>query len=75
MIRFLSAFQVLGSYPVVVSTWPFVDAVRAAWRSADAGSPAVDAVVDGCSECEVLRCDGTGFWIMNRDTSGFLYRL
>ncbi|KAJ0970627.1 hypothetical protein J5N97_018586 [Dioscorea zingiberensis] len=51
--------EVLAAYPVVVSTWPFVHAVRAAWRSAYGGAPAVDAAVDGCSKCEVLRCDGT----------------
>lgn len=49
------------SYPVVVSTWPFVEAVRAAWRSVnDRGLLAVEAVVDGCSACEEMRCDGTG---------------
>lgn len=47
-------------YPLVVSTWPFLDAVRAAWRAADRGFSAVDAVVEGCSACEELRCDGTG---------------
>ncbi|KAK1285248.1 putative isoaspartyl peptidase/L-asparaginase 3 [Acorus calamus] len=46
-------------YPLVVSTWPFLEAVRAAWRAVDDGSSAVDAVVDGCSACEELRCDGT----------------
>ncbi|GLT83964.1 hypothetical protein SLE2022_022250 [Rubroshorea leprosula] len=49
----------LGKYPVVVSTWPFVEAVRAAWRAVDKGFSAVDAVVEGCSACEELRCDGT----------------
>lgn len=49
-----------GKFPIVVSTWPFVEAVRAAWRSVDTGLPAVDAVVEGCSACEKLRCDGTG---------------
>ncbi|KAI9162246.1 hypothetical protein LWI28_025321 [Acer negundo] len=48
-----------GKYPIVVSTWPFVEAVRAAWRAADGGFSAVDAVVEGCSACEELRCDGT----------------
>lgn len=43
-----------------MSTWPFLDAVAAAWRAADGGSSAVDAVVEGCSACEELRCDGTG---------------
>ncbi|XP_015067541.1 probable isoaspartyl peptidase/L-asparaginase 3 isoform X2 [Solanum pennellii] len=46
-------------YPVVVSTWPFLDAVRAAWNAVDGGFSAVDAVVEGCSACEKLRCDGT----------------
>lgn len=46
-------------YPLVVSTWPFKEAVRAAWRALDEGSSAVDAVVEGCSACEELRCDGT----------------
>ncbi|KAM7273235.1 hypothetical protein ACFE04_027899 [Oxalis oulophora] len=46
-------------YPIVVTTWPFTEAVRAAWRAADDGSSAVDAVVEGCSTCEELRCDGT----------------
>lgn len=48
-----------GKYPLVVSTWPFVEAVRAAWTAADDGLSAVDAVVEGCSACEELRCDGT----------------
>ncbi|CAN8264766.1 unnamed protein product [Cochlearia groenlandica] len=46
-------------FPVVVSTWPFIEAVRAAWRAVDNGSSAVEAVVEGCSACEELRCDGT----------------
>nr|GLL21035.1 probable isoaspartyl peptidase/L-asparaginase 3 [Ipomoea trifida] len=46
-------------YPLVVSTWPFLEAVRAAWRAADSGLSAIDAVVEGCSACEELRCDGT----------------
>lgn len=48
-----------GKYPLVVSTWPFLEAVRAAWRTVDSGLSAMDAVVEGCSACEELRCDGT----------------
>jgi len=51
-----------GAFPLVVSTWPFREAVRAAWdvvSAGDGGGSAVDAVVAGCSACEVLRCDGT----------------
>lgn len=49
-----------GQFPLVVSTWPFKEAVRAAWRAVQSGFSAVDAVVEGCSACEDLRCDGTG---------------
>ncbi|KAL6652279.1 hypothetical protein ACP70R_011204 [Stipagrostis hirtigluma subsp. patula] len=51
-----------GVFPIVVSTWPFREAVSAAWEvvsAVDGGGSAVDAVVAGCSACEVLRCDGT----------------
>ncbi|WCJ36445.1 small G protein family protein / RhoGAP family protein [Euphorbia peplus] len=48
-----------GEFPLVVSTWPFKEAVRTAWRAVDGGLSAVDAVVEGCSTCEELRCDGT----------------
>ncbi|KAL9271339.1 putative isoaspartyl peptidase/L-asparaginase 3 [Drosera capensis] len=51
----------LGRFPIVVSTWPFVDTVRVAWRVVDDGLSAVEAVVEGCSACEDLRCDGTGY--------------
>ncbi|ERN14325.1 probable isoaspartyl peptidase/L-asparaginase 3 isoform X1 [Amborella trichopoda] len=50
---------VLGDFPMVVSTWPFKEAVRAAWKAVDRGLSALDAVVVGCSACEELRCDGT----------------
>ncbi|KAG6548502.1 hypothetical protein Mapa_009990 [Marchantia paleacea] len=45
--------------PIVISTWAFVDAVRAAWEVVDGGGSPVDAVVAGCSTCERLRCDGS----------------
>ncbi|KAE8056822.1 hypothetical protein FH972_013559 [Carpinus fangiana] len=48
-----------GQYPLVVSTWPFLEAVRAGWSAVDSGLSAVDSVVEGCSACEELRCDGT----------------
>ncbi|KAH9328667.1 hypothetical protein KI387_000775 [Taxus chinensis] len=51
--------QVESKYPIVVSTWPFKEAVRAAWNAVENGLSAVDAVVEGCSTCEDLGCDGT----------------
>ncbi|KAG9452205.1 hypothetical protein H6P81_005109 [Aristolochia fimbriata] len=46
-------------FPLVVSTWPFFEAVRVAWRAVENGASAVDALVEGCSACEELGCDGT----------------
>uniref|UniRef100_A0A0A9AH52 Uncharacterized protein n=1 Tax=Arundo donax TaxID=35708 RepID=A0A0A9AH52_ARUDO len=54
---------------MVVNTWPFREAVRAAWEVAsagDGGGLGVDGVVAGCSACEVLRCDGTDGTRTNR---------
>ncbi|KAL3685147.1 hypothetical protein R1sor_003169 [Riccia sorocarpa] len=45
--------------PIVISTWPFVEAVKAAWNIVDGGGSPLDAVVAGCSACERLRCDGS----------------
>ncbi|KAI5076929.1 hypothetical protein GOP47_0008994 [Adiantum capillus-veneris] len=55
----LSAFQGCAGTPIVVSTWAFTDAVRAAWDALQLGFSAVDAVVEGCSACEALQCDGS----------------
>ncbi|XP_064637165.1 N(4)-(Beta-N-acetylglucosaminyl)-L-asparaginase-like [Lineus longissimus] len=46
-------------FPVVINTWPFKDATVAAWESLSNGNSALDAVVAGCTRCEVLQCDGT----------------
>lgn len=62
LLQFLLLSQALQSSagtPIVVSTWPFKDAVRAAWDALQQGMTAVDAVVEGCSACEALQCDGT----------------
>ncbi len=32
----------------------------AAWHVMEEGGSAVDAVVHGCSTCELLQCDGSG---------------
>ncbi|XP_073387937.1 probable isoaspartyl peptidase/L-asparaginase 3 isoform X3 [Physcomitrium patens] len=46
--------------PIVISTWAFVDAVRAAAQHViKEGGSAVNAVVRGCTVCEVLQCDGS----------------
>ncbi|CAM6090885.1 unnamed protein product [Calypogeia fissa] len=44
-------------FPLVISTWAFVEAARAAWTVVDKGGSSLDAVVEGCSTCEELRCD------------------
>uniref|UniRef100_A0A7I4CVK8 beta-aspartyl-peptidase n=1 Tax=Physcomitrium patens TaxID=3218 RepID=A0A7I4CVK8_PHYPA len=52
--------QTQPELPIVISTWAFVDAVRAAAQHViKEGGSAVNAVVRGCTVCEVLQCDGS----------------
>ena len=46
----------------VINTWPFVDATEAAYDVLYNNGRAIDAVVSGCSQCEVDQCDGTVGW-------------
>lgn len=59
LMLLLSVFEGCAGAPIVVCTWPFKDAVRAAWDALQLGFSAVDAVVEGCSACEALQCDGS----------------
>ena len=49
-------------YPIVVNTWPMVNATAKAWDNLLRYDDAVAAVVNGCSECEQERC---GFTVGN----------
>eukprot|EP00250_Pteridium_aquilinum_P012063 c20488_g1_i1 orf=210-1286(-) len=59
LLILLPASQRCAGAPIVVCTWPFKDAARAAWDALEQGMSAVDAIVEGCSACEALQCDGT----------------
>lgn len=51
-----------GRFPLVLNTWAFSEANKAAWKVlTESSSPSVglDALVEGCSTCERLQCDGT----------------
>jgi hypothetical protein len=48
--------------PIVVNTWPFVAATFKAWQILEKTDDSLEAVIEGCSECEDLRCDGTVGW-------------
>eukprot|EP01135_Chromosphaera_perkinsii_P008002 Nk52_evm74s1073 gene=Nk52_evmTU74s1073 len=45
--------------PLVINTWAFTDATKAATESLLAGDRSLDALVQGCKRCEDLKCDGT----------------
>ena len=47
------------NYPIVVNTWPFLNATKSAFNTLMQTNDALLAVEKGCTECEVLRCDGT----------------
>lgn len=54
-----SYIYVENSLPLVINTWAFVEANKAALASLKEGKSALDALVVGCSTCEELQCDGT----------------
>jgi N4-(beta-N-acetylglucosaminyl)-L-asparaginase len=45
--------------PLVINTWPFVDANKEAAKLLVGGSSAVDAIEKGCNVCEMEQCDGS----------------
>ncbi|XP_059157847.1 N(4)-(Beta-N-acetylglucosaminyl)-L-asparaginase-like [Physella acuta] len=56
--------------PIVVNTWPFVNATTAAWNALAKGLSAEESLVIGCTACEVLQCDGTVGYGGSPDESG-----
>ena len=58
------------NYPIVVNTWPFTNATSRAWDTLVDTDDALQAIQDGCSECEELRCDGTVGWGGSPDENG-----
>ncbi|CAC5359608.1 AGA [Mytilus coruscus] len=56
----LSCSSQTGLLPVVINTWPFTNATSAAWNTlVNKKGSVYDALVDGCSVCEIERCDGS----------------
>ena len=52
-----------SSSPIVVTTWPFVNATRNAFAKLMSPSgTALDAVEIGCKTCEDEQCDGSVGW-------------
>lgn len=56
--------------PIVINTWNFTSANARAWQELAAGRSALDAVEQGCGQCEVDRCDGTVGWGGSPSESG-----
>ena len=59
-----------SKYPLVVNTWPFVKATSKAWHILDQTNDRLKSVEAGCTECEILRCDGTVGFGGSPDESG-----
>jgi hypothetical protein len=49
----------VNNLPIVVNTWSFLNATKRAFASLTQNNDALQAVEDGCTMCEFLRCDGT----------------
>lgn len=45
--------------PVIINTWPFVDANKQAVKTLLNGGTVLDAIEQGCTVCEVEQCDGS----------------
>ena len=58
------------NYPLVVNTWPFINATVKAWQILDETNDRLKSVEAGCTECEILRCDGTVGFGGSPDESG-----
>jgi N4-(beta-N-acetylglucosaminyl)-L-asparaginase len=56
--------------PIVVNTWPFINATKRAWSVLNKTDDPMLAVELGCHECEILRCDGTVGYGGSPDESG-----
>lgn len=50
---------VLGTWPVVITTWEFNNATAKAWEVLNNGGTAFDAIEQGCMVCEQEQCDYT----------------
>merc|ERR1712113_1168071 len=53
-----------------INTWPFTSATDAAFQVLLDTGTAVDAVVAGCTQCEIDQCDGTVGWGGSPDEEG-----
>jgi len=63
-------YKSFNNYPLVVNTWPFVNATAKAWQVLDQTNDRLQSVEAGCTECETLRCDGTVGFGGSPDESG-----
>ncbi|XP_050522065.1 N(4)-(Beta-N-acetylglucosaminyl)-L-asparaginase-like [Daktulosphaira vitifoliae] len=45
--------------PIVINTWAFQNSASKSWEILNANGTAIEAVVEGCSTCEISQCDGT----------------
>lgn len=56
--------------PIVINTWPFTVATATAFETLSKGGSAMDAVVNGCTRCEMDQCDHTVGFGGSPDESG-----
>ncbi|XP_050443621.1 N(4)-(Beta-N-acetylglucosaminyl)-L-asparaginase-like [Adelges cooleyi] len=52
-------FSTKPGTPIVINTWAFTASTLRSWEILNTNGTAVDAVVAGCSVCEIAQCDGT----------------
>jgi len=59
-------------FPLVINTWSgdFSGATQQAWNTISTGGSNLDAIVSGCSYCEVNKCGGSVGWDGHPDEIG-----
>ena len=60
-ILLASRAGLLDAAPLVINTWPFIEATEAGWEALVQGGQdaRLNAVERGCSQCEAAQCDGS----------------
>ncbi|CAF3402576.1 unnamed protein product [Rotaria socialis] len=67
----MSSTTQTAASPIVVNTWPFINATRNAFATLlTPGATCLDAVEVGCRTCEDEQCDGSVGWGSHPDENG-----
>ena len=53
------SYHIHLTHKICIFIYLFIYFLSVAWETLTGGGTALDAVEHGCTECEILQCDGT----------------